>query len=98
MKCYFTLKPSQRNSKVDEYNKVVQTRSLKVKSVVGERVDDIAGDDGLNRIANGLGDVFNVGDAVDLGDNVAALSDARLVDSDGAVDAVLGGHLLAGLN
>ena len=71
--------------------------ATKKESLIGERVDDLSRNDGFNRVADGLGDVLDEGDAVDLGHDVAALGDAGLVDDDGAVDAVLGGHLLAGL-
>ena len=67
--------------------------------MVGEGIDrgEVSGDDRLDRVADGLWDVLDVRDALDPGDHVAALGHAGLVDGDRAVDAVLGGHLLAGL-
>jgi hypothetical protein len=67
--------------------------------MVGQGVDGgNAGDNGLNGVADGLGDLLNNGNAVDLVDDVAALDDGWLVNNNWAVDAVLGGHLLASLN
>jgi hypothetical protein len=68
--------------------------------VVGQGVDggNVGGDDGLDGVADGLGDLLNNGNAVDLVDDVAALDDGWLVNDNRAVDAVLGGHLLASLN
>jgi len=65
--------------------------------LVGQGVDHLSRDNCLHGIADGLGDVLHLGDAVNLGDDVAALGHAGLVNDDRAVDAVLGGHLLAGL-
>ena len=67
--------------------------------MVGQRVDgaEVGGNDGLDGVADSLGDLLHNGNAVDLGDDVAALGNGGLVKNDWAVDAVLGGHLLAGL-
>jgi hypothetical protein len=67
--------------------------------VVGEGIDwcQVSGQDGFDGIADGPGDVLDVRDAVHLGDDVAAFGDSGFVNGDRAVDAVLGGHLLASL-
>jgi len=68
--------------------------------VVGQGVDGgkVAGNDGLDGVADGLGDLLQNWNAVDLSDDVAALSNGGLVKNDWAVDAVLGSNLLAGLS
>lgn len=68
--------------------------------MVGQGVDggEVAGNDGLDGVADGLGDLLHDGNAVDLGDDMAALGNSGLVKHDWAVDAVLCGHLLAGLS
>jgi len=78
--------------------KIFKNLESEIESLVGQGVDHLSRDNCLHGIADGLGDVLHLGDAVNLGDDVAALGDAGLVDDDRAVDAVLGGHLLAGLS
>ncbi len=67
--------------------------------MVGQGVDggEVAGNDGLDGVADGLGDLLKNGNAVDLGDDMAALGNCGLVKNNWAIDAVLCGHLLAGL-